>query len=363
MRSGPKPAAWACACALAATAVWLLAGCGGGSTAAPETPSMAGATANGSAAEFNPPRISGMSDEVWAQTRAEEDPAGYKAQFEGESAAGKIGTCMALGAETTAPDPDMEAALTDLLLTMHPGSTAEEWTAFNEYVKEARVEYGLPAIKAELCAAAQADLDASIEVSNTVGASTGNTCDGNTVLCAYGDTGPGGGSVFWSSSEPFDCYEGSTCTALEAAPAGWSGTDSDPLLAWCASDGAASDESLSGATPEEWIAALNPDTFGKGSVNTPLIVANCGSASAAGAAQSYGGGGLTDWYLPSGDELGQFSPQVGTIGGLASGVYWSSSPGWIDMTMASAVNILESNEGSSNLVKTETHGVRPIRAF
>lgn len=36
---------------------------------------------------------------------------------------------------------------------------------------------------------------------------------------------------------------------------------------------------------------------------------------------------------------------------------------WIDMTMASVVNILKSDIGSSDLDKTEAYGVRPIRAF
>ena len=80
--------------------------------------------------------------------------------------------------------------------------------------------------------------------------------------------------------------------------------------------------------------------IGSGLANTNAIITNQGPTStnyAAGLARAYTGGGYTDWYLPSQDELnlmytkiGQGAPSPNTnIGGFASSggyvFYWSSS--------------------------------------
>jgi len=46
---------------------------------------------------------------------------------------------------------------------------------------------------------------------------------------------------------------------------------------------------------------------------------------AAGLARAYNGDGFSDWYLPSQDELNKLYLSKATIGGFASGSYWSSS--------------------------------------
>ena len=69
--------------------------------------------------------------------------------------------------------------------------------------------------------------------------------------------------------------------------------------------------------------------FGTGSANTDKIIAQNGAGTtyAAGLARAYAGGGYTDWYLPSLDELAKLYAlkllNIGNFDGTSS--YWSSS--------------------------------------
>ena len=66
--------------------------------------------------------------------------------------------------------------------------------------------------------------------------------------------------------------------------------------------------------------------IGTGLSNTMAIIANQGAGTyAATVARSYTGGGYTDWYLPSKDELNTLYINKVAIGGFASADYWSSS--------------------------------------
>ena len=74
--------------------------------------------------------------------------------------------------------------------------------------------------------------------------------------------------------------------------------------------------------------------LGTGSANADKIVAQNGAGIdyAAGVARAYDGGGYTDWYLPSKDELNKLYLNRATIGGFVTsrkdrGFYWSSSDG------------------------------------
>ncbi|MFM8352887.1 MAG: hypothetical protein ACKN9D_17715, partial [Actinomycetales bacterium] len=136
----------------------------------------------------------------------------------------------------------------------------------------------------------------------------GASCaDGGT--CQVGDTGPGGGTVFYDagSSQSWGQY-------LEAAPAGWSEQAQDPEVKWCAKDQPGYDSWVQTGTG-----------IGSGRDNTAAIIGVCGNQSAAGVAAAYTGGGLSDWFLPSKDELAELYNQRGVVGGLASYSYWSSS--------------------------------------
>jgi len=59
-----------------------------------------------------------------------------------------------------------------------------------------------------------------------------------------------------------------------------------------------------------------------GKANTELILSNCGSGGAAEIASNHRGGGYSDWYLPSSDELGMFLSYIRFYNTID---YWSST--------------------------------------
>jgi hypothetical protein len=68
--------------------------------------------------------------------------------------------------------------------------------------------------------------------------------------------------------------------------------------------------------------------IGTGLSNTNKIIASQGEPAityAAGLARAYTGGGYTDWYLPSKDELEKLQSNKGIIGDFYNFYYWSSS--------------------------------------
>jgi hypothetical protein len=102
-----------------------------------------------------------------------------------------------------------------------------------------------------------------------------------------------------------------------------------------------------------------------GAANTTAIIArmNAGSvatnAYAAGLARAYTGGGKTDWFLPSQDELAQLYTQRTVVGGPTAGDYWSSS-----QSVAFRAWYQNFDNGSQNFgSKFLALSVRPVRAF
>jgi len=82
------------------------------------------------------------------------------------------------------------------------------------------------------------------------------------------------------------------------------------------------------------ITGATATALGTGSTNTTSIIRTLGSPAtsyAAGLARAYRGGGYTDWYLPSRDELNQLFHNRVAIGGFhtasddSDNWYWSSS--------------------------------------
>ncbi len=68
--------------------------------------------------------------------------------------------------------------------------------------------------------------------------------------------------------------------------------------------------------------------LGTGLSNTNAIISSQGvtaTSYAAGLARAYTGGGYTDWYLPSKDELNKLKINRVAIGGFASTYYWTST--------------------------------------
>jgi hypothetical protein len=179
-----------------------------------------------------------------------------------------------------------------------------------------------------------------------------------------GDTGPGGGTIFYVASTFFTQVgaTGSMCTTtckyLEAAPITWSGGYPDPSIAW--STGLNQISAFTGA---------DGTVIGTGYQNSLNIVTQTGNfivtqtgnlaGSAAFAARAYTGGSKNDWFLPSKDELAQLYAQETRVGDFVLDYYWSSTEystyrAWLQFFDDG----LQSNE-----IKLGTAYVRPVRAF
>jgi hypothetical protein len=112
-------------------------------------------------------------------------------------------------------------------------------------------------------------------------------------------------------------------------------------------------------------------TIGTGSANTDAIIAAQGATEtsyAAGVARAYTGGGFTDWFLPSKDELNQMYTNKATINTTASAnggsnfstnYYWSSTEN--DSGGAWGQHFVYGFQG--NGFKDNTNSVRAVRAF
>jgi hypothetical protein len=191
------------------------------------------------------------------------------------------------------------------------------------------------------------------------------------VVYTVGQTGPGGGTVFYVATTSFSCGPtlAATCTYLEAAPSGWN-TGADPSLTW------ATNVNNNRTTTVPAPGAIQT-AIGTGYQNSNAIVAQTGNvaaSSAAVAARAYRGSGLTDWYLPSKDELnqmckwarGQAWTSDATVctssGTLAAGFgdhYWSSS----ESEPTAALYQRFSGGGQGGAGKEPAYSVRPVRAF
>jgi hypothetical protein len=177
-----------------------------------------------------------------------------------------------------------------------------------------------------------------------------------------GDTGPGGGIVFYVhqngtfASTGSDC--GSSCKYLEAAPSDFIGGGVD-VFEWCSDT-----ESKFGVSATE---------IGTGMANTTSADAVCTSG-AIQIAADYSNNGKTDWHLPSIIELtelckyarsqttGDTSVYCAESGSLRTGfsaAYWSSSEYSATVAWGQSFDYGRQNYG----YKTLTGRVRPVRAF
>jgi len=97
-------------------------------------------------------------------------------------------------------------------------------------------------------------------------------------------------------------------------------------------------------------------------VNTDAIIAQSGhTASAAKLCRDYAGGGKTDWFLPSKDELNMMYTNLKLVGvgGFVALGYWSSSED--SESLASAQDFGDGFYDGCN--KSNTYRVRAVRAF
>ncbi|MEI7788707.1 MAG: DUF1566 domain-containing protein [Chlorobiaceae bacterium] len=103
---------------------------------------------------------------------------------------------------------------------------------------------------------------------------------------------------------------------------------------------------------------------GQGAENTAKILAkypaSCYPSTAAAVAAAYRGGGYSDWFLPSRDELQQLYLEKRAVGGFAASGYWSSSEN-------SAGNAWFQNFNNglqfNSFGKGNFKHVRPVRSF
>jgi hypothetical protein len=178
-------------------------------------------------------------------------------------------------------------------------------------------------------------------------------------VCAIGDTGPGGGTVFYYSALGFNCGPGNTntgsptgskCNYLEAAPTTGSNAWVDIRYGWSATINA--------------IVGSVGLGIGIGYQNSNEMVAQDGTTGNAGtASRAYRGpNNLSDWYLPSKEELNELYSQKAIVEGLIEDWYWSSSEyGASPARFALLQNILNNNTFVSQ--KEYLGYVRAIRAF
>jgi hypothetical protein len=81
--------------------------------------------------------------------------------------------------------------------------------------------------------------------------------------------------------------------------------------------------------------------------------------SAAAVATEYRGGGYSDWFLPSMEELKKLYMNKGRVGGYEDFVYWSSS----EMSPSVAWYKIFINGILGDSIKSYFKRVRPVRVF
>ncbi len=169
-------------------------------------------------------------------------------------------------------------------------------------------------------------------------------------VCAVGDTGPGGGVVFYAAGSTFaslgsDCNTAgvggiSTCKYLEAAR-----SDQSSGIAWCSNT--------------NLLLGTAGKNIGTGMANTTTADTTC-TTGAIQIAADYPNNSKTDWHLPSIYEWSQLFIQRAEVGGFSSGRYWSSSEYAADNTAWFQDFTFGSQSRAS---KSTAYYVRPVRAF
>jgi len=198
--------------------------------------------------------------------------------------------------------------------------------------------------------------------------------------CAVGETGPGGGKVFYAAAGTFaspgsPCNTAgvggiSTCKYLEAAPTTGGSAWTDVTRTWS-----------TGSNQLVVVPGAYGEAIGTGYQNTLEIIAQSGNVaatSAAVAAQAYRGpNSLSDWFLPSRYELNELCKYAKNTGqasgggtvctggseatgrGFLASVYWGSSE--VINDTAAAQSFGDGFRGNS--AKINSWYVRPVRAF
>ena len=235
-----------------------------------------------------------------------------------------------------------------------------------------------------------AEIAAGTTTTSTTSTTVALTCAQGGV-CAVGDTGPGGGIVFYYSATAFtstDSTCNTNCHYLEAAPSDlstkvWATTDEMCYNTNNSNNGNCQTTSVySGISAVRDSSRTASYAIGRGMANTEGFagrLAGYPSNStnfAAGVAWAYTNNSKTDWFLPSKHELNQLcrygwrlsvdntaitcTGMTGTIRtGFSAVDYWSSSEGGDNGAWSQGF----SNGGQASTTKDSTYYVRPVRAF
>ena len=168
--------------------------------------------------------------------------------------------------------------------------------------------------------------------------------------CVVGNTGPGGGIVFYVQT----ATAAAPWRYLEAAPNTWSGGVEDPAIAWCS----LADDEVRLLTTGTQLSIQTLTAIGSGFRNTKMMLGTC-TFGAANMAASYNGGGKSDWFLPSKGELNALYSAKATIGGFQESFYWTS----FEASNGDAYYKHFQNGDENFRAKSENNYVRPVRAF
>jgi hypothetical protein len=167
--------------------------------------------------------------------------------------------------------------------------------------------------------------------------------------CIVGNIGPGGGIVFYVALAPQSWGQ-----YLEAAPAIWAGNYVDPYIQWCS----LGDTLLVTVISDPEAIKRNSAKIGAGKSNTELMFSSCING-IANLVRNYRGGGKSDWFLPSADDLAEMMKASAVIGDLSISSYWSSTlaPVYGAWDQIMPIGIIYTSD------ETNASSVRPIRAF
>jgi len=185
----------------------------------------------------------------------------------------------------------------------------------------------------------------TVRATNANGQSAASAAS-NSVTTGYaiGSTGPGGGIVFYDAGSTLSWGRYIEVATPASSPA------------W--------DANLS----QQWIAPAAQGTFvgttsqaiGTGLTNTTAAVAVNGTAGyAVTTARSYNGGGRTDWFLPSFNELNQLYIQRAVIGAYGTNWTWCSSENGASAAFTTNMGY----GGTSASAKFASYFVRACRYF
>jgi uncharacterized repeat protein (TIGR02543 family) len=215
-------------------------------------------------------------------------------------------------------------------------------------------------------------------------------------VCAVGDLGPGGGTVFYVAPTTFTQTNASgtmcttACKYLEYAPLNWGTTLS--AISGCTAGTATADPRCKYGSVN--ITPVTSTAIGAGYNNTLLILAADSGGNAARVASSYRASGFTDWFLPSANEMfelckyatvgrvncsgtttaqdltyktvlsAEFTENSGSsIYSQNNAQYWTSSRAGTTTTYYAQWRRLQTSATGNNVAQDQNIGIRAVRAF